>query len=458
MPKKVKYCANHPDIVAGDVCTECGKSLCYNCKIESFNHVFCSMHCLFLYITKETAKGLFFLIKGVFVALFWPFRVLPRLSRRGWAEFVLCLGLIVCFVLIWRLGREVAFLETGMQRGKAQADYVDTSQVSPPVIFEPAEGGMVHSSTLDVVGEANVDHMVSLSIDGRLVRVELPDRGKFKFENVRLHRGQNRLEVRAHTEDGRVSTLQRLIVTYANPTLSYLSRDLNRGALTRREIALTFDGGSIDNAADEILDYLKEKGAACTFFLTGNFIRRYPQTVKRIVAEGHEVGNHTWSHPHLTTFAENRRHRTLEQITAEKMEQELSRASSLFQVVSNSKMVGLWRAPFGEYNAEILRWAAVAGYKHVGWTIGQGSEETMDTMDWVADKDSKAYRSADEIAERILNFADKKSNGANGAIILMHLGTHRKDDFPHKKLPEIIDGLRERGYELVKVTEMLSEG
>ena len=126
-------------------------------------------------------------------------------------------------------------------------------------------------------------------------------------------------------------------------------------------------------------------------------------------------------------------------------------------MITGQEMVPLWRAPFGEYNYEILDWAARAGYKHVGWTVGRGWEETMDTLDWVADKNSTAYHTSEEIVEKNVNYGKGRKNGSNGAIILMHLGTNRKDDFPHKKLPEIIDGLKKKGYDLVTVTKMLEE-
>jgi peptidoglycan/xylan/chitin deacetylase (PgdA/CDA1 family) len=219
-------------------------------------------------------------------------------------------------------------------------------------------------------------------------------------------------------------------------------------------VAVTFDGGSIDNATQEILDILKEKQIKSTFFLTGEFIRSYPKTVKRIVAEGHEVGNHTWSHPHLTAFAKDKKQTTLPNMTQERIRDELSKTASIFKLVTGREMVHLWRAPYGEYNQEILRWAAEAGYKHVGWTVGKGWEETMDTMDWVADKNSSAYRSADAIAGKILDFSKKGPAGASGTIILMHLGTNRTDDFPHKKLPDIIAGLQKNGYKLVTISEM----
>jgi peptidoglycan/xylan/chitin deacetylase (PgdA/CDA1 family) len=79
----------------------------------------------------------------------------------------------------------------------------------------------------------------------------------------------------------------------------------------------------------------------------------------------------------------------------------------------------------------------------------------MDTMDWVADKNSTAYHSADEITEKILKYGNGKKYGANGAIVLMHLGTNREEDYPHQKLPEIIEGLRKQGYRLVKMSELI---
>lgn len=458
MLKDVHYCVNHPDVAATDTCSQCGKKICYNCTNEVFGQIFCSTQCLAVFLVKGMVKGIFRAAKGVVRGIFWPFRFIGKLSRGGWVELVLGLGLLACFYFLWELAREVKLLEGEVESRETAEGVVDTTQIPPPKIFRPAGGGMVFSNTLNIKGEAEENQIVSLSIDGKLMEVVLPKRRKFAFDGVRLHRGDNRLEVRAITDDGKVSTLQTLVLTYANPTLSYLAKDFRRGSVNRKEVALTFDGGSINNAAGEILDILKEKEVKSTFFLTGEFIRRYPKTVRRIVGEGHEVGNHTWSHPHLTSFAKNRKHTTLPGITAEKIKKEFSKAASLFTLVTGREMVRFWRAPYGEYNGEILRWAAEAGYKHVGWTVGRGWEDTMDTMDWVADKNSRAYRSADEIVAKILNYAKEKKHGANGAIILMHLGTDREDDLPHRKLPEIIDGLRKKGYRLVKVSGMIVGG
>lgn len=77
-----------------------------------------------------------------------------------------------------------------------------------------------------------------------------------------------------------------------------IAPNITRGDLSRREVALTFDGGSEDGDAGLILDTLRKKGVKATIFLTGRFISRYPDVVRRIVHDGHEVGNHTPSPPY----------------------------------------------------------------------------------------------------------------------------------------------------------------
>jgi peptidoglycan/xylan/chitin deacetylase (PgdA/CDA1 family) len=455
MPEKTNYCVNHPNIVATDTCFQCGKKICFNCRVDFLEHVFCSVHCLFTFVLKRIILGLLNMIKWTFRIIFWPFLLLRKLSFKHWMRIVVGLGLLGSFILIWNMSKRIQWMEKQISGQDYIAGPVDTTQLVASEPFEPTDGGMVYSNTIDIKGEIEKNRIVVLSIDEQLTEVALPKQERFEFKDIKLHRGQNRIEVRAITQEGDVAMLQTIIVTYGAPTIQYLSKEVRRGPLTQKAVALTFDGGSINNVTDEILKMLKDNGVLSTFFLTGGFIRRYPKTVRRIIQDGHEVGNHTWSHPHLTTFAKDRKHQTLEGITSEKIKQELTKTASLFKLVTGSEMEGYWRAPYGEYNQEILTWSAEAGYKHIGWTVGRGWEETMDTMDWVADKNSKAYHTSEEIAEKILNYENGRKYGANGVIVLMHLGTNRQDDFPHKKLPEIIEGLKKQGYRLVTISELL---
>ena len=230
--------------------------------------------------------------------------------------------------------------------------------------------------------------------------------------------------------------------------------DISRGPTSERKVVLTFDGGSEANATQEILEILKAKGVQTTIFLTGEYIQRYPDLVRRMVQEGHEVGNHTMSHPHLTTYAENRRQETRTGVNRQFVHRELHQAATLFEEVTGRAMTPYWRAPYGEHNMEIRRWAAELGYLHVGWTR-DASGEDLDSRDWVADPESRIYASAREIRERILGFGKGRGHGAGGGIILLHLGTQRREDQVHLELPEIIDRFLAQGYQLVTISELL---
>ncbi|HYL80631.1 MAG TPA: polysaccharide deacetylase family protein [Candidatus Acidoferrum sp.] len=231
--------------------------------------------------------------------------------------------------------------------------------------------------------------------------------------------------------------------------------DLTRGNTSRREVAFTFDGGDEANVTDEILGSLRARGIRATMFLTGQFIRQFPDVVRRMAADGHEIGNHLDTHPHLTTYAQDRRQQTLPNVTREFLLGQLRRTEASFRALTGLSMAPYWRAPFGEHNVEIRGWAAEAGYRHISWTRGAGTAEDLDTRDWVADRSSRIYRSREEIAARILEFGRGQSEGLNGGVILMHLATHRRTDRPHESLPEIMRTLQDAGYRLVTISELV---
>jgi len=229
-----------------------------------------------------------------------------------------------------------------------------------------------------------------------------------------------------------------------------------RGSTDRPEVALTFDGGSDAGDTEAIPATPAERGARATFFLTGRYVTQHPDLARRIAEAGHEVGNHTWSHPHLTTWRSDRRQRTLSGVDRALLEGELARTAAAWERVAGTPMAPLWRAPFGEVNGEIAAWAGQAGWRHVGWTRDEaGGRHTLDSLDWVADRSSRLYLSSAAIVERILSFGDP-GRGLNGGVVLMHLCTERVDDPGSARLGELLDALAARGYHLVTVGEMLS--
>jgi peptidoglycan/xylan/chitin deacetylase (PgdA/CDA1 family) len=237
-----------------------------------------------------------------------------------------------------------------------------------------------------------------------------------------------------------------------------LEDDLSRGRPDTGTVAITFDGGSYSNAAGRILDVLAEKGLKTTFFLTGEFIERYPKVTKRIADEGHEVGNHTYSHLHLTTFGKNYRQETLPGVNAALIEKELKRNERAYEDLTGKKMVKLWRAPYGEQNDEIRLWALKAGYRHVSWTYDPKTRKSLDSLDWVSDRNSSLYLSSDQIVQKIISFDSDTEIGLAGGIVLMHLGSERDSDPFHARLGELIDQLQEKGYKVGSVSQMLEAG
>lgn len=190
-----------------------------------------------------------------------------------------------------------------------------------------------------------------------------------------------------------------------------------------RWIALTFDDGPDDKYTPKILDILKEKDAMATFFLVGKQVEKYPEVARRIVEEGHTIGNHSWSH------------RNLAALKPEAYDDQVKRAQEAIADATGVEPA-LMRAPYGALSDEFLDYLHEQSLRHIYWTI--------DPRDW--DGTSVA-----EMREGILKHAKP------GGIILLHSFGGRKNALDHtlKLLPLIIDDLREAGYEFTTVDRMI---
>ena len=217
---------------------------------------------------------------------------------------------------------------------------------------------------------------------------------------------------------------------------------ITRGDPRVRSFALTFDADcgpcSIFDgmAARSILDSLRSGNVRCTFFLTGRFIASFPELAGSIVEAGHEVGNHTYTHPHLHS------------LDIPSFKRELSRTGEEFERVTGRRLAPYWRAPYGEYRRRLWKTAVGCGYTHIGWTHGRTVSEGFDSSDWVDDPQSNRHFAPGQILERMLS-SDKK----NGAIALFHLGA-RKSDPVYVILPKLIDGLASMQYRIVRISEL----
>ncbi len=210
--------------------------------------------------------------------------------------------------------------------------------------------------------------------------------------------------------------------------------NLLRGPRNQRQVCLTFDGGSTSEVALEVLDALHARNLRCTFFLTGAFIQKYPEIVRRIDRDGHEIGNHTLTHPHLAPRGVRD-----PQWTKERFQHELLAADQAFFRLLGRPMDPLWRAPYGEHNTEIRKWAEELGYRHVGWSEG------ADTLDWATLKERKLYRTGNAILDRLHTRMERQDG--EGLIVLMHLGSGRPaEDRPARVLGPFLDRALANGW------------
>ncbi|MFF6896395.1 polysaccharide deacetylase family protein [Streptomyces hydrogenans] len=185
-------------------------------------------------------------------------------------------------------------------------------------------------------------------------------------------------------------------------------------------IALTFDAGP-GKDTPHLLDVLKEKRVPATFFLLGHkHVDRYPQVVRRIADEGHELANHTWSHRILTDLDEG------------EVREELSRTQDAIEGITGRKPV-LMRPPQGRTDSTVSDVSRELGLAQVLWSITAKDYSTTDSA---------------LIEERVLTQAHR-----DGIILL-----HDIYDGTVPAVPGIIDELQRRGYTFVTVPELLAPG
>ena len=213
-------------------------------------------------------------------------------------------------------------------------------------------------------------------------------------------------------------------VPYATPDLTQLPYDtlfneVLLGDTNVPAVALTLDGGSIATYTAEILAILRQHDVRLTIFLTGQFVERNPDLVKEMVADGHEIGNHSYGHPYFT------------EIDDDAIRAELARTEEIIQQVAGVGTKPWFRAPYGDRDAHVLDVVAREGYRSVYWSI--------DTIDWREDA------TPDLVKQRI------RDGLQNGAIILAHLGSPQTLE----ALPDILTELAEGGYRIVTVSELL---
>ena len=184
-----------------------------------------------------------------------------------------------------------------------------------------------------------------------------------------------------------------------------------------KTVSITFDCAWGTEYTAQILKALKVSSVRATFFMVEFWTEKYPEFVKKIDAHGCEIGTHSSTHSYMSKQ------------NAEEIKKELTTSSKAIEDVTGKK-VELFRAPYGDYDDELIKTASELGYYTIQWDV--------DSLDW---KDL----SASDIAMRVINGVK------NGSIILMHNnGLHTAE-----AVPIILETLKNRGYTFVPVGELI---
>lgn len=190
---------------------------------------------------------------------------------------------------------------------------------------------------------------------------------------------------------------------------------------------LTFDAGADRGYAEDILDVLAAEGIEASFGMTGGWAEQNPDLILRIVDEGHDLINHTWTHGSFTGYSTGQ-----EPMPSDDRRTELVRTENIIRDMTGVELQPYFRPPYGDYDDSVLLDLAANGYTvNVMWTI--------DTLGWNG-------LTAEEINQRVWDGL------APGAIILMHVGAQSQDAVA---LPDMIAGLRERGYGFATVDDLV---
>lgn len=187
-----------------------------------------------------------------------------------------------------------------------------------------------------------------------------------------------------------------------------------------KKVSISFDAAWGNEQTETLLDILDEKKVKSTFFLVGDWVEKYPESVKEIAKRGHDVGNHSDTHAHLPELSD------------EGIKKELEDCNNKIKELTG-KCPTLFRPPYGDYNNNVVTVTNNLDMYCVQWDI--------DSLDW---KDPTPQ----QMVERI------KNNLKNGSIILMHNGATNTPE----ALPMIIDAIKAEGYELVPISQLIPKG
>lgn len=184
---------------------------------------------------------------------------------------------------------------------------------------------------------------------------------------------------------------------------------------------LTFDAGFENGNTPAILDALKKHNAPAVFFVVGNFLETSPDLVKRMVEEGHTVGNHTYHHPDMSKISD-----------IESFSKELGDVEKLYREITGQEMTKYYRPPQGKYSVQNLKMASELGYNTFFWSLAY--------VDWLQDQQPTKEQAFEKLLPRI----------HSGAVVLLHSTSSTNAQI----LDELLTKWEEMGYRFAPLSEL----
>lgn len=193
------------------------------------------------------------------------------------------------------------------------------------------------------------------------------------------------------------------------------------GDTSQKVIYLTFDCGYENGNTNQILDALKKHHAPAAFFVVGHMIESAPDIIKRMVDEGHIVGNHTFHHPDMSSISQQAA-----------FQKELDTLADLYQQTTGKPLPRFYRPPQGKYSEENLKQAQALGYKTIFWSLAY--------VDWNTSSQPSPAQAFDKLVPRI----------HNGAIVLLHSTSRTNAEI----LDELLTKWEAMGYSFKPLTDL----